>query len=176
MPDAVQAKLLRVLEAGTWRRVGEARERRVEARILAATNRDLRARASEGRFREDLDYRLAILSVTLPPLRDRPEDIPRLAGWFYRMFSERYGRSLEPLSSGVLRALAAVEWPGNVRQLRNVIEQCVVFAEGGRIGVDEVLANLEAKGDPTPDRPVVVPCVCVHEGSGGSASPGWNQS
>jgi len=148
LPDAVQAKLLRVLEAGTWRRVGEVRERWSTARIIAATNRDLIALAGDGRFREDLYYRLAILSVTLPPLRDRPEDIPRLAGWYHRLFAERYGRDLEPLSTGVLHTLATVEWPGNVRQLRNVIEQSIVFADGNRIGADDILANIASNSDP----------------------------
>ncbi|MCA9737587.1 MAG: sigma-54 dependent transcriptional regulator [Gemmatimonadota bacterium] len=123
-----QAKLLRVLETGEFQRVGSSRTRKVDVRLLAATNADLPALVAEDRFREDLLYRLKPVEIRLPPLRDRREDIPLLAGYFLEQQARRYGRALH-FSEGAMRALLGYPWPGNVRELRHAVERAVLLAE-----------------------------------------------
>ena len=130
VPLAVQAKLLRVLEDGAVLRVGTVQSRTVDVRVIAATNRDLRAEVAAGRFRADLYYRLNIVEVSLPPLRDRREDIPYLTAAFVRGFSQRFQKPLVGLTSGAERVLAEGTWEGNVRQLRNVLERACILADG----------------------------------------------
>jgi DNA-binding NtrC family response regulator len=130
LPTAVQAKLLRVLENGEVQRVGSLEPRKVDVRLIAATNRDLRSDVAAGRFRNDLYYRLNIAEVRLPPLRDRREDIPYLTASFIRNFSQRFGKPLSGLTPDAERLLAAAPWDGNVRQLRNVLERACILAEG----------------------------------------------
>lgn len=139
MELATQAKLLRFLEEGEVRRLGETRVRRVDVRIVAATNRDLQAMAREGRFREDLFYRLCGVPLRVPGLEERPADVVLLAEHFLDRFARRY-RTTVRLDPGARRQLPAMRWPGNVRQLRNEIERAAVMAEraGRAIGVDDL--------------------------------------
>ena len=129
LPPAVQAKLLRVLEEGEVQRVGSLEPRKIDVRLVAATNRDLRTEVSAGRFRNDLYYRLNIVEIKLPPLRERREDIPYLTAAFVRNFSQRFSKPLVGLTPAAERMLADARWDGNVRQLRNVIERACILAE-----------------------------------------------
>lgn len=129
MPAPLQAKLLRVLQERVVRPVGSTRETAIDVRIIAATHRDLSAAMSEGRFREDLFYRLNVIRLTLPALEARREDVPLLAQHFLGKISARYQSQAIAFSADALETLVAAAWPGNVRQLFNVIEQCVVLAD-----------------------------------------------
>jgi two-component system response regulator AtoC len=129
MPLAVQVKLLRVLESQRFRPVGESRERQVDVRVIAATATDLEAAVSAGRFREDLFYRLNVVQLTIPALRDRRQDIPMLVDHFLVRQSAKLGRPLLRLSVAVQERLNNAPWPGNVRQLQNVMERAVVLAK-----------------------------------------------
>jgi two-component system response regulator AtoC len=130
LPLALQAKLLRVLQEGELRRVGDSASIQVDVRLIAATLRDLTEDVAAGRFREDLYYRLNVLPIHIPPLRDRAEDIPQLARFFAQRHAARHGLGEVVLPDAVVEALAAQPWPGNVRELENVIERAVVLAEG----------------------------------------------
>ena len=130
LPLALQAKLLRVLQDGELRRVGDTQPIQVDVRLIAATLRDLAEEVREGRFREDLFYRLNVLPIDVPPLRERPEDIPQLARWFARRHAQRHGLGEIELSDDAVAALAAQPWPGNVRELENAVERAVVLADG----------------------------------------------
>ena len=138
VPLAQQAKLLRVLESGELQRVGSSKTRRVDARILSATNSELDQAVAEGRFREDLFYRLNTVEVRLPPLRDRREDIPLLAMHFLRASGSKYGRPDLQLSSPALDAMLRHAWPGNVRELRHCVERAVLLADGARVDVEHL--------------------------------------
>lgn len=129
MPPAMQTKLLRVLEAGTFHRVGGTEELRTDVRIVAATNRDPQAAVSEGLFREDLFYRLAVFPLRVPPLRERPEDIPLLARHFVESFNAAE-KKRKTLDERGLDALAHYGWPGNVRELRNTLYRAYIMSEG----------------------------------------------
>jgi DNA-binding NtrC family response regulator len=131
MPGTLQAKLLRFLEEKAFRRVGGAKDIRVDVRIIAATNRDLRSLVERSEFREDLFYRLNIFPVTLPPLRERPEDIALLAEHFVRQFNREFRREVTGIDPASLAALEAYPWPGNVREMRNVVERAMLLAERG---------------------------------------------
>jgi DNA-binding NtrC family response regulator len=134
MPPALQAKLLRVLEDNRVMAVGGTRERRVDVRVVAATNADLRRRVSEGAFRQDLYFRLAQFCVEVPPLRERPEDIPLLSAHFVRLFAEEMGFDPPPpIEPAAAKALAAHPFPGNVRELKNVIERALIDSGRGAI-------------------------------------------
>jgi DNA-binding NtrC family response regulator len=130
MDERTQVNLLRVLESFRYTRVGGKKERPANVRVLAASNRDLEAMVKSGEFREDLYYRLNIFSVRLPPLRERTEDIPVLAGEFLREFATKYGKPVSSIPAETQRLLTGYGWPGNVRELRNVIEQAVLLARG----------------------------------------------
>ena len=130
LPAAVQAKLLRVLETGEVQRVGSLQTRKVDVRIVAATNRDLAVESEAGRFRSDLFYRLNVIQLRLPPLRERPEDIPYLAAAFIREFAAKFQKPIEGLQSAAELALMTRLWLGNVRELRNVLERACMLAEG----------------------------------------------
>jgi two-component system response regulator GlrR len=129
MPAALQVKLLRVLQEGELRPLGAARTISVNVRIIAATNRRLDQEIAHGRFREDLYYRLNVISIELPPLAERREDIPLLAAHFLKELAERYHRPLNGFAPDAMEALIAATWPGNVRQLRNVVEQAVALCQ-----------------------------------------------
>ena len=137
IPEA-QAKLLRVLEGHPFLPVGAQREIQVDVRLIAATNRDLREFVQDGRFREDLYYRLMVFELYIPPLRERDDDVPRLVDYFFSHFRRQHGRSNLVFSPEALTRLHSYQWPGNVRQLRNVIDSAVVMAEGDEILPDEL--------------------------------------
>jgi transcriptional regulator with GAF, ATPase, and Fis domain len=146
----VQTKLLRVLEEMTFERVGSSEPVQVDVRIIAATHRDLEGMIAEGRFREDLFFRLNVLPITVPPLRDRTEDVPELVQHFLRMYNQRAAKQVTTVEDDALVVLKAYRWAGNVRQLENVIERAVIFAEGATITVadlpDEVSSAVETEG------------------------------
>ena len=127
---AVQAKLLRVLQDREFEPLGAERTQRVDVRVIAATNRDLRQAVSSGTFLEDLFYRLNVIPIEMPPLRDRREDIALLVEHFIRRFAERTGKPITGVEEGAMNELTRYEWPGNVRELENTIERAVVLATG----------------------------------------------
>ncbi|HTB72270.1 MAG TPA: sigma-54 dependent transcriptional regulator [Polyangiaceae bacterium] len=133
VPAAVQVKLLRFLQERTFERVGGNETLRVDVRIIAATNRDLGAEIKKGAFREDLFYRLNVVAVELPALRDRRADVPALASFFLRRYASENGKTIETFADDALAALLEYRWPGNVRELENVVERAVVLCDGHRI-------------------------------------------
>jgi len=133
LPLEIQPKLLRLLQEREYERVGEARPRRANVRLIAATNRNLAGEVQAGRFREDLYYRLNVISITLPGLRERPGDLPRFADEYRRFFSARLGKRITGFSAAVSSAFASYAWPGNLRELRNVVERAVILAAGATI-------------------------------------------
>jgi len=139
LPLDLQIKLLRVLQEGEFEPVGSSQTRKVDVRVLAATNRDLEAMIRDGKFREDLYYRLNVFPIHLPPLRERRGDIAVLAEAFAHKFAESLGRTLDPISSDCIRRLEAYRWPGNVRELQNVIERAVITARDGKLNLDRAL-------------------------------------
>ena len=147
LPLDIQPKLLRFLEQGEIMPVGETRPQAVDVRVLAATNADLEQRVSEGKFREDLYYRLSVIRIHVPPLRERREEIPHLSTFFLRDACERLGKPDVHLSAGTLDLFAGYWWPGNVRQLRNEIQRAVAMSRpGGLIEPDHLSADLTAPG------------------------------
>ncbi len=143
LPLPVQAKLLRVLEEGEVQRVGSLEPRRIDVRLVAATNRDLLAEVAAGRFRNDLYYRLNIVEIRLPKLIERREDIPYLTAAFVRNFSQRFSKPLVGLTPGAERLLSEAMWDGNVRQLRNVIERACILAEGDFVGEGDLSGSMQ---------------------------------
>jgi PAS domain S-box-containing protein len=141
LPLEAQAKLLRVMQEREFERVGGTAAVRVDVRVIAATNRDLARMAKDGKFREDLYYRLNVFPVQLPPLRDRKDDIPHLVRFFVNKFAGRIGKRIESVGGDTLAMLVAYKWPGNIRELENVIERAVILADGPELEIDpEVLA------------------------------------
>lgn len=136
IPLELQSKLLRVLQEGTYERIGEEKTRAVDVRLVAATNRDLKAEVEAGRFRQDLFYRLNVFPIEVPPLRKRKEDIPLLAERFLRQAARRFNRECKGLTQGNIMTLQAYDWPGNVRELLNVIERAVITSRAGAIRLD----------------------------------------
>ena len=130
MPAETQAKLLRVLQSGEFERLGSSKTIRVNVRVIAATNRDLVAAVRAGLFRQDLFYRLNVFPLTVPPLRNRREDIPQLVWTFIREFGEKMGKPIDHIKRTSMAALQAYSWPGNIRELRNVIERSMILARG----------------------------------------------
>jgi DNA-binding NtrC family response regulator len=147
LPMSLQAKLLRVLETGEVQRVGSLQPVKTDVRVVCATNRDLAVEVEAGNFRSDLLYRLNVVQITLPPLRERREDIPYLTAAFVRQFSERFRKSITGVALPAERKLNEAPWPGNVRQLRNVIERACMLTEGSVISERDIHASI---------RPVVV--------------------
>ena len=136
LPLAIQAKLLRALQGGEIQPVGAARVERADVRVVACTNRNLAAEVREGRFREDLYYRLAVVELVVPPLRDRREEIPALAAEFARRYGERFGNEDVQLSAELVELLCHAPWPGNVRELENAVARMVALGTGAEIGVE----------------------------------------
>jgi transcriptional regulator with GAF, ATPase, and Fis domain len=152
LPLEMQPKLLRVLQEGEIERVGGSRTIPVNVRVIAATNRDLKADIEAGRFREDLFYRISVYPITVPPLRDRREDIPHLVEHFSQHFARSRGRRISEIPAEAMRRLESYQWPGNVRELQNVIERAVLTSTGGVLKLAEPLLN--DSGKPTsPDSP-----------------------
>jgi transcriptional regulator with PAS, ATPase and Fis domain len=164
MPPGLQAKLLRFIQEKTFRRVGGAQEHRVDVRVIAATNRDLEAMVREKSFRADLFYRLQVIVLMVPPLRDRVADIVPLAREFLDRFSRRSRKTVEGFTERAERILETYSWPGNVRELENTIERLVVFCRGEVIGSSDVAnvlglpaATLEAENSPEVKVDVALP-------------------
>ncbi|MBA3547164.1 MAG: sigma 54-interacting transcriptional regulator [Nannocystis sp.] len=150
LSPGAQARLLRVLEGRTLTRVGGTREIPVDVRLVAATHRDLPQMVRDGRFREDLLYRLGVIQTRLPPLRERCEDIPLLVQHFLRALGERLGRRVEQVSAGALEVLCRYRWPGNVRELRNVIERALVLGDSPQLELDDLPPELLHAAPGTP--------------------------
>jgi formate hydrogenlyase transcriptional activator len=148
LPLELQAKLLRVLQEGEFERVGGTSTLKVDVRLIAATNRDLERAVSEGRFRADLYYRLNVFPIHLPPLRDRRQDIPRLARHFAMHYAAKMGKPVGPLSADAVDRLATYGWPGNVRELQNVIERAVILSSSGRFELPDLSAPPADDGPP----------------------------
>jgi transcriptional regulator with GAF, ATPase, and Fis domain len=136
IPLAMQPKLLRVLQEGELERVGDPRTRKIDVRIIAATNRDLRKEVAAGRFRQDLFYRLSVFPIEVPPLRERIEDIPRLVQHFAQHMAKEHNRPAPRLTPAVLQQFAQHDWPGNVRELENAVERSMILAQSGPLRFD----------------------------------------
>src|SRR6516225_951246 len=150
LPPALQPKLLRLLQERQYERVGETQTRVGDVRILAASNRDLEKESAEGKFREDLLYRLKVIEVTVPPLRDRPNDILPLADHLLHFFAQQTGKSVTEFTAEASMALTRYTWPGNVRELRNAVERAVILASATEIGLSDLPTQIGA-----PPRPVL---------------------
>ena len=144
MGAGLQAKLLRVLQEREIEPLGAERIEHVDVRVIAATNRDLAQQVAEGKFQDDLFYRLHVVPIIMPPLRERAEDIPMLAKYFVIKHAERSGRSIQTIDDAALSSLQAYAWPGNVRELENTIERAVVLTTGSTIGCEAITFNAAA--------------------------------
>jgi len=154
LPQSLQVKLLRLIQEKTLRRVGGNNDQRVDVRIVAATNRDLQAEAQAGRFREDLYYRLNVIQIVLPPLRERMEDVPLLVQHFLEKYRRELGKQVTSLSAAAMEKILAHPFPGNVRELENLIERAVALARGPVLDVDVLPASvLERSGAPRAPAP-----------------------
>ena len=165
IPPGLQVKLLRFLQTRELERVGGNETLKVDVRVLAATNRDLAERIKEGKFREDLFYRLNVVTLEIPALRDRASDIPALATFILRKYAQENGKRVEGFSDEALRSLASYGWPGNVRELENAIERAVVLGEGPKIEVKHLPATVAATVAKVPadDGPPAVPGATIYE-------------
>jgi len=143
VPLGLQSKLLRVVESGEFERVGSSRTRKVDVRLLSATNADLRAEVAAGRFRQDLLFRLNTIEIAIPPLRERPEDIPALAGHFLAAHARRYRKRVGGFDEGALQAMARHPWPGNVRELDHAVERALLMTRSERIGAADLALRPE---------------------------------
>jgi DNA-binding NtrC family response regulator len=139
VPNEIQVKLLRVLQECEFERVGGVRTTRVQVRLVAATNRDLKRAIADGEFREDLYYRLNVVPISLPPLRERLEDVPELCSFFVDKFNRRLDKEIQGIEPEATERLMQHEWPGNIRELENMIERAVLFADQPRITLDDLL-------------------------------------
>jgi two-component system response regulator AtoC len=153
MSPAVQAKFLRVLQEREFQRLGGTRPLKADVRVVAATNRDLAAAMTRGAFREDLYYRLHVFEIRLPPLRERPEDIPALLEFFLREIGEQVGRPAAGVSREARDKLLAYAWPGNVRELRNAVERAVILCEGGLVTSEHLPMSLGKAAAPATEIP-----------------------
>ena len=166
MSPVVQAKLLRVVQEGEFERLGGVAPVKVDVRLVAATNRDLLKAVKEGRFREDLYYRLNVIAIALPPLRDRAEDVPLLAEHFLRRFAKANGKALTGIAREAIAALVAYSWPGNVRELENTLERAVVLSRGAQLTLDDFPPAIRAAG-------AIVPSGTTPAMAPASAEPGF---
>jgi two-component system response regulator AtoC len=148
LPLGLQVKLLRVLQEGVVRRLGDTKDIQVDVRVIAATVRDLASEVKEGRFREDLFYRLNVLQIALPPLRDRAGDLPLLVDHFLEKYNARLGTKVRGVTPDALKLIMRYAWPGNVRELENTIERAVVLAEGEMLTPDDLAERIRAREDP----------------------------
>jgi formate hydrogenlyase transcriptional activator len=162
VPLAMQAKLLRVLQEQELERIGDTRTRKLNVRVIAATNRDLTKEVDEGRFRQDLFYRLRVFPIEVPPLRERQEDIVPLAAHFIRQSARRMNRPEPPLTEAALTQLTSYDWPGNVRQLQNVIERSIILWQAGPLTLD-VPASRTTLDSAKPVEPAAKPALLTRE-------------
>jgi two-component system, NtrC family, response regulator AlgB len=147
LPLEIQSKLLRLLQEREYERVGEARPRRANVRVISATNRDLAEAVREGRFREDLYYRLNVITLRLPPLRERPQDLERIAKRQLDFFAHRAGKRFTGFAAEALETMKSYNWPGNLRELRNLIERAVILGGGDEIGADDLAEIIQARSE-----------------------------
>jgi two-component system, NtrC family, response regulator AtoC len=145
MTLSTQAKILRVLQEGEFERIGGNETVRVDVRILTSTNRNLEELIKGGRFREDLYYRLKIMSITLPPLRERREDIRELAEYFFRLYNRQLGLKVSHIDPAVFQKLASHDWPGNVRELEHTVTRALILCKGEILGADDIVFDLETE-------------------------------
>jgi two-component system response regulator AtoC len=163
LPLSLQAKLLRALENRTFKRLGGLANLKLDAGVIAATNRDLKKEVAAGRFREDLYYRLHVVTLKLPPLRERRDDIPQLVTHFLGRFNQQFGRQIESVDGETMELLCAYDWPGNVRELKNVLERIVILGTDGLLSPTELPTEIRfSPRTPTPppspsDFPFVLP-------------------
>src|SRR5918994_1985967 len=158
MSPSTQAKILRVLQEHEFERLGGTRTLRVDVRLIAATNRDLPAMVASGHFREDLYYRLNVVTIDMPPLRDRKEDILPLAGWFMRRFSSELKKKVDGLEADAQKLLMRYNWPGNIRELENAIERAALLAESSMIKADDLrLGDFSSSGNREASSAVKIP-------------------
>ena len=176
LPPAAQVKLLRAIQENEIEPVGGRKPLKVDVRLISATNRNLMADVKSGRFREDLFYRLHVFPITVPPLRERIEDIPDLVRYFLARFCAEEGKRLQFVSNEALVLLKSHRWPGNVRQLENMVFRAVVLAEGDALGADEfpqiAAQALRHGGEPDPDTPQA-PSITADMASFVPGSPAW---
>ncbi|MBI5542876.1 MAG: sigma-54-dependent Fis family transcriptional regulator, partial [Deltaproteobacteria bacterium] len=151
-----QAKLLRFLEEKSFKRVGGNADIHVDVRVVAATNKDLKKLVEQGQFREDLYYRLNVVSIVLPPLRERREDIPLLANHFLKICSQKNQKPMSGFSKAALERLEAYAWPGNVRELENAVERAVVLCRGSAVELEDLPASARG-GASGGERHVIIP-------------------
>ena len=154
LPLPLQVKLLRVLENEEVRRVGENKNELVDVRVIAATSRDLAALVRENAFREDLFYRLNVMHIAVPPLRERPDDIPLLILSFLQRFNRKFSRAVEALDEDATEALSRYAWPGNVRELENAMERAMLLSDGSRLGIEDFPPPVSGGGGPLIGTPV----------------------
>ena len=147
----IQGKLLRVLESGEYKSVGSNQVKKTNARIITATNMDLKKMVAEKQFREDLFYRLNVFPIHIPPLRDRKDDIPKLAYHFLKRFCRKTGKKISGFSDDALKVLVNHDWPGNVRQLKNVVERLIIMSDGNQLNQKFLYDHLEIRPENTPD-------------------------
>lgn len=162
LPLDLQVKLLRVLQEGEFELVGSSHTRKVDVRVIAATNRDLYKAVKDGKFREDLYYRLNVFPIEVPPLRERGDDIVLIATTLAQRFAERMGRTIESLSDRDIRRLKFYSWPGNVRELQNVFERAVITSQGGRLNLDRALPETDKYSSATSTAPVGEKSQLIH--------------
>jgi two-component system, NtrC family, response regulator AtoC len=165
IPIDMQVKLLRAIQESEFERVGGVKTTRVEVRLVAATSRDLTKEIAAGRFREDLYYRLNVVPIHLPPLRERRDDIPLLVEHFRQKYNARLRKKIESIDEDALAALIAYPWPGNIRELENVLERTILFAEGPRIRAADLPPSLRASAE-------VAPAALLESTSAASGPPG----
>ena len=177
IPNEMQVKLLRVLQESEFERVGGIKTIRVDVRLVAATNRDLKKEIASGTFREDLFYRLNVVPITLPALRERKSDVPHLVSHFIAKFNARLKKSVEGIEPEALERLTGYAWPGNIRELENVIERAVLFADGVRIRVDDLPEDVRSgraqgaqSSGHTPQPPPVEPSALPPDSGRGAAA------
>ncbi len=152
----LQTKLLRVLEEGEFERLGSAETRKADVRVIAATNRDLESGVAQGTFRPDLYYRLRVFPIRVPPLRERPEDIPLLVWHFIEQFQNKLGRKIHQVPKPLMQRLQSYSWPGNVRELQNVIERAIILSPGPELRLDDYLIDGNSAPEPS-SQPVIRP-------------------
>lgn len=156
LPMQMQPKLLRALQEGSFMRVGGLKTTHVDVRLIAATNQDLRTLVQQGRFREDLFYRLNVVPIFIPPLRERKEDIPILAAHMVEKFNRRLHKHIREISPEALNTLARYNWPGNIRELENLVERLLLFADSDIVGIDDLPDDFFQDGPAQPVGPIAI--------------------